>query len=151
MDKRAGTASKTILFLKPLRNVVERCPTVLRTANQNNTKITQETVGRCPDGWNTCLKVGTECSCWKYFTDGNISHAGVRDDITPLPVSTPNSERGNDSCQGYRQYLRYYDDDTDVNLGTILHSPSGSRLVCGYMCKMGRSFRSSLRQGKPVT
>ena len=151
MDKRSGTVAKTMLFLKPLRNVVERYPTILRIANQSNAKITRETVDRCPDGWNTCLNVGIECSCWKYFSDGNISHAWVRSDTTPLGVSFPNSERVNDTCKGYRQYLRHCDDDTDVNLGTILHSPSGSRLVCGHMYKMGRSFRISPKQGKPVT
>jgi len=151
VDKKAGTVVKTMLFLKPFRNVVERCPTILRTANQSNTKITQETVVRCPDGWNTCLNVGIKCSCWKYSMDWDISHAWVRDDTTSFAVSTPSSERENDSCKGYRQYLRYYDDDTDVNLGTILYSPFRSGLVCGYMYKMGRSFRSSPRQGKPVT
>ena len=90
-----------LTFLKPLRNVVERYPTILRIANQSNAKITRETVDRCPDGWNTCLNVGIACSCWKYFSDGNISHAWVRSDTTLLGVSFPNSERVNDTCKGY--------------------------------------------------
>lgn len=149
--KRAGTTVKTMLFLKPLRNVVDRHPTVLRTANQSNTKITRETVVRCPDGWSTCLKVGIKCSCWKHLTDGGVNHAWVRVGNTSLSISTPNSERENDSCKGYRQYLRCCNHVVGMNLGTILHSPNGSRLVCGYICKMGRSLRSSPRQGKPVT
>lgn len=152
VDKRAGTKVKTTLFLKPLSNVVEGCPTILRTAIQSNTMVTQETVDRCPAGWNTCLKVGVECSYRTYFTDGGMNHGWDRMSVTPSKAFIPGSGWENVSCKGYRQCLRYYVDETDVNLGTVLSSLcKESGLVCGYMDKTGRSFRSSLRQGKPVT
>jgi hypothetical protein len=152
VDTEAGAKTKATLLLKPSRNVVNGCPTIQRTAIQSNTMATQETVDRCPDGWNTRSKIGIECSYRNYFTDGNSDHGRVRMDATPFIVFIPDSGRENVSCKGYRQCLQYYVDDTDVNLGTVSTSLSPeSRRVCSHMVETGRSSRSSPSKGKPCT
>ena len=153
VDRETGARVKTSLFLKLSRNVVKGYPTILRTAIQSNAMVTKETVVRCPVGWNTRLRIGLECSYRKRLTEGGVKHAWFIMNSTSDRIFITGSERENDSCKGYRQYLRHYDDDTDVNLGTTLICLRNLeiRLVCGHMIKVGRSFRSSLRQGKPAT
>ena len=60
-------------------------------------------------------------------------------------------ERGNEPCQAYRQDLIQRADVTYVNLGTMFGSPSVEWASLRLMPNMGRSLRSSLRPGKPVT
>jgi len=50
----------------------------------------------------------------------------------------------------YRWNLRQVEDETSMNLGTIYSSPNGSRCL-RPMLYVGRSLRSSLRWGKPIT
>ena len=51
----------------------------------------------------------------------------------------------------YRWNLRQVEDDTSMNLGTVYSSPDNWSRCLRPMLYAGRSLRSSLREGKPLT
>ena len=63
---------------------------------------------------------------------------------------TPITSLAKSQVLAYRWNLRQVEDETSMNLGTICSSPTGSRRL-RPMRYMGRSLRSSLRWGKPIT
>jgi hypothetical protein len=69
--------------------------------------------------------------------------------VQPQPQS-PITSLAKSQVLAYRWNLRQVADETSMNLGTTYSSPTGSRCL-RPMLYVGRSLRSSLRWGKPIT
>jgi len=126
---------------------------ILRTASQRLAMVTNR---------NHCLKrhrlehplvtrmVGQGVVIgYQYFDGTGKSDLGRNTGLQNNPQS-PITSLAKSQALAYRWNLRQVEDETSMNLGTIYSSPNGSRCL-RPMLYVGRSLRSSLRRGKPVT
>lgn len=123
---------------------------ILRTASQRLAMVTNR---------NHCLKrhrlehplmVGQGVVIGYQYSDGTgKSRRDRKAELRNKPQS-PLTSLAKSQVLAYRWNLRQVVDETGMNLGTTYSSPYGSRCL-RPMLYVGRSLRSSLREGKPLT
>jgi hypothetical protein len=123
---------------------------ILRTASQRLAMVTNR---------NHCLKrhrlehllmVGQGVVIGYRYSDGiGQPRLGRKAELRNKPQS-PVTSLAKSQVLAYRWNLRQVVDETSMNLGTTYSSPQRSRCL-RPMLYVGRSLRSSLREGKPLT
>ena len=151
----------------PMKRDLRRCEALLtmwlrsslqasRTASQRLAMVTKR---------NHCLKrhrlerllmVGQGVVIGYWYSEGTGKsrwdrNAGLQAELSfSQKPQSPITSLAKSQALAYRWNLRQVEDETSMNLGTIYSSPYGSRCL-RPMLYVGRSLRSSLREGKPLT
>ena len=123
----------------------------LRTASQRLAMVTNR---------NHCLKrhrlehplmVGQGVVIGYQYSDGTgMSRWGKSAGLHNKPQS-PITSLAKSQALAYRWNLRQVEDETSMNLGTTYGFPANGSRCLRPMLYVGRSLRSSLREGKPLT
>jgi hypothetical protein len=145
----------------PMNREVRRCEAlltmwlkdslqILRTASQKLAMVTNRNHCLKRHRLEHPLKVGQGVVIGYWYSEGTGKSRWDRKAELRNKPQSPITSLAKSQVLAYRWNLRQVANETGMNLGTTYSSPYGSRCL-RPMLYVGRSLRSSLREGKPLT